>query len=176
MAAILAGVIEVREARPEDYEDAGRVTAEAYREFVSHTHEQEWLDYLDEIADVGKRARRATVLVAVEDGQVLGSATLELERPLERAMEHERTLDPADARIRMLGVSPAERGRGVGQRLLDACIDRALAAGKRRVILSTLWRMQIAQRMYERAGFVRGPNADDATEGKVFTYSLALEG
>ena len=168
-------MIEVREALPGDYEDAGRATAEAYREYVSHAHEQEWIEYLDEISDVGKRVRRATVLVAVEEGRVVGSATLELERPLEKAMDHERTLDPKDARIRMLGVLPSERGKGVGQRLLDACIALARREGKGRVILSTLWRMDAAQRMYERAGFIRGPNADDPTEGKVFTYSLALE-
>ena len=54
------------------------MTAEAYREFVA-PGETAWESYLDEIADVADRARRTHVMVALEDGRIVGSATLELE-------------------------------------------------------------------------------------------------
>ena len=72
--------IEVRPARPEEYEETGRVTALAYREFADS---DSWDRYLELIADVGARADIALVLAAFEDGRILGSATLELDRRIE---------------------------------------------------------------------------------------------
>ena len=72
--------IEVRPARPEEYDETGRVTALAYREFADG---ESWEQYLELIADVGARADIAVVLAAVEDGRILGSATLELDRRIE---------------------------------------------------------------------------------------------
>lgn len=55
----------------------------------------------------------------------------------------------------MLGVHPAEQRRGIARLLMDACFDRALAAGKTFMTLHTTRRMQEAQRMYEALGFER---------------------
>ena len=57
--------IVAREALPEDFAEAGRVTAEAYREFVPQDDDGDWERYLARLADVGERATRTTVLVAV---------------------------------------------------------------------------------------------------------------
>jgi ribosomal protein S18 acetylase RimI-like enzyme len=157
--------IEVREARPEEYDDAGRVTADAYREFVGP--EGGWRDYLGRIADVRARARFTTILVAVEHGKVLGSATLELSRRIEP--EDDPPLPFDEAEVRMLGVDPATRGRGIGAALLAACEDRARHAGKTVLTLHTTERMRAAQRMYESHGFER-------TEDRVFPDGFVLLG
>ena len=60
--------MEIREAT-EEFDEAGRVTAEAYREFI-RPGDDDWERYLRRIADVEERADRTTVLVAVEDGRV----------------------------------------------------------------------------------------------------------
>lgn len=143
--------VEVREARPEEYAEAGNVTALAYREFVV-TGDADWEEYLVRIADVASRARTAVVMVAVEDGRVLGSATLELDRRID---DDDPPLSPDEAHIRMLGVHPDARGRGVAGALVDACLHRARAEGKTWVTLHTTQRMKAAQRMYERMGFER---------------------
>jgi ribosomal protein S18 acetylase RimI-like enzyme len=143
--------IEVREARPHEYEEAGRVTADAYREFVRPGHG--WEEYLARIADVRARAAYTTILVAVEDDRVLGSATLELTQRIEP--DDDPPLAPEAAEVRMLGVDPATRGRGVGAALLAACEGRARAAGKTVLALHTTERMAVAQRMYESHGFER---------------------
>jgi ribosomal protein S18 acetylase RimI-like enzyme len=57
-------------------------------------------------------------------------------------------------------VDAAARGRGVGELLVTACLDRARAAGKRRVVISTDPRMTSAHRLYERLGFTRLPERD----------------
>ncbi len=144
--------LEVREARPDEYDEAGRVTAEAYREFV-RPGSADWDSYLARIADVRTRAAYTTILVAVEDGRVLGSATLELTQRIEP--DDDPPLPPDEAEVRMLGVDTTARGRGIGEALLGACEDRARAAGKRVLALHTTERMEVAQRMYETHGFER---------------------
>ena len=146
--------MEVREARPEEFEEAGAVTALAYREFVA-PGEENWERYLDVIADVGARAATAPVFIAVEDGRVLGSATLELGARIE---DDDPPLAPDEAHIRMLGVHPDARGRGVARALMDACFAGAREAGRTRVTLHTTSRMRVAQAMYEAMGFERRPD------------------
>jgi len=144
--------IEVREASPEEYAEAGRVTAEAYREFV-RPGDDDWERYLLRIADVQARAEQTTIMVAVEDGRVLGSLTLELEGRVRDGDQEHRPLDPGEAHIRMLGVDPAVRARGVARELMAASEVRARAAGKTFLTLHTTLRMEAAQAMYERLGY-----------------------
>ena len=145
--------IQIRPALPEEHDETGRVTAGAYREFVG-PEEDDWHDYLDHIANVAQRAEFAEVYVAVEDGQILGSATLELG---ERIDPHEDPpLGPHESHIRMLGVAPEARGGGVARALMTTCEDRARASGRTLMTLNTTQRMKTAQRMYEALGYVRG--------------------
>lgn len=143
--------VEVRPARLDELEEAGRVTALAYQEFA-RPGEPAWEEYLARIADASARARRAVVLVAVEDGRILGSATLELNARID---EDDPPLAPDEAHIRMLGVDPGARGRGVARALMDGCFDLARREGRTRMTLHTTHRMEAAQRMYERMGFER---------------------
>ena len=146
--------MEIREAVPEEYTEAGWVTAEAYREFV-RPGDDDWERYLLRIADVQARVEQTTIMVAVEDGRVLGSLTLELDGRVRDGDEEHRPLDPDEAHIRMLGVDPAERTRGVARALMEASEARARAAGKMFMTLHTTRRMQAAQTMYERLGYRR---------------------
>jgi ribosomal protein S18 acetylase RimI-like enzyme len=113
--------MEVRAVRPEEYREAGRVTALAYREFAE-PGETDWEEYLEDIADIGARAGRSDVVVAVQDDRIVGSATLELG---ERIDDDDPPLEPDEAHIRMLGVHPDARGRGAARALMEACFERA---------------------------------------------------
>jgi ribosomal protein S18 acetylase RimI-like enzyme len=141
----------IREATPDDHVGAGEATAEAYREFV--VAGSDWERYLERIRDLPGRAGRTVIVVAEDGGRLVGSATLELEGRTEADAE---PLPPDVAHIRMLGVHPDARGRGVGRRLMEACEARALAAGRTVMTLNTTQRMEAAQRMYESMGYVRG--------------------
>jgi ribosomal protein S18 acetylase RimI-like enzyme len=142
--------IEVREATPEEHELAGEVTAGAYREFAQGA---DWHRYLEMIADVPSRADRTTILVAVDEGRIVGSATLEL---TERTEHDDEPLRPGESHIRMLGVAPDARRRGVARALMLGCMARARDEGKTFMTLHTTPTMGAAQRMYESLGFVRG--------------------
>jgi ribosomal protein S18 acetylase RimI-like enzyme len=164
--------LEVREVRPEEYEAAGAVTALAYEEF-GRVGETDWDDYRRRIADVASRADHTLVLGAIEGGRILGTVTLELYHRVPGG--HERPpLGPDQAHVRMLGVHPDARGRGIGRRLMHACIDEARRAGKSVMTLDTTERMEAAQRLYEAMGFRRGPDLVFDDGFRLRLYELRL--
>jgi len=111
------------------------------------------------------------VLVAAEDGAVedgaaegkgntwagglLGTVMLELWHD-----GSEVARDQQEAEVRALAVAPQAQGRGVGRALMLAVIDRARAAGTRRLLLSTQPTMEAAQALYLTLGFARLPELD----------------
>lgn len=161
----------MREARPDEHAEAGRVTAEAYREFV-RPGETPWAEYLEEVADVAGRAQRTTVLVAVEGARILGSASLELEGRIEEGQDG--PLPPGEAHIRMLGVAQDARGRGVARAIMSACEDLARRRGCRRITLNTTRRMHAAQAMYPALGYERGPDRTFDDGFVLLSYSKRL--
>ncbi|HEX2030215.1 MAG TPA: GNAT family N-acetyltransferase, partial [Actinomycetota bacterium] len=124
-------------------------------------------------ADVRTRARHATVLAAVEDGEVLGTVTVELDGRIPGG--HPRDpLEPDEAHVRMLGVRPDARRRGTGRRLMEAAIEAARRAGKRRLTLNTTDGMAAARKMYEGMGFRRGPDKVWDDGFRLLSYELDL--
>ncbi len=112
--------------------------------------------YLDELGAVERRAAAAVVLVAVDAGGGLtGGVTY-----VPGLGPYAEFDDPDGAGLRMLAVASAHRGRGVGTALVQACIERARAEGRRRLWLHTTADMPVAQRIYARLGFRRVPEAD----------------
>ena len=112
--------------------------------------------YAEQLADVEGRAGRSELLVVRDDvGRVVGSVALVLAGDFGEVTESDD-----EASFRMLAVDAAARGRGVGELLVRTCLDRARAAGKRRVVISTDPRMTAAHRLYERLGFRRLPVRD----------------
>jgi ribosomal protein S18 acetylase RimI-like enzyme len=78
------------------------------------------------------------------------------------------------AHVRMLGVDPEVQRRGVGRALMEASLDQAHRAGKRRVTLETTVDMVPAQRLYESMGFRRGPDQVYEDGFRLRTYELSL--
>lgn len=163
--------VEIRPLRPEEHQEAGEVTALAYRQQTEPASSNP--DYLERVADVATRARHALVLGAVEDGRVLGSVTVELSERIPGG--HPRPpLNPDQAHVRMLGVHPDVQGRGIGRRLMEAAADGAGRAGKRRITLETTEAMVTAQRLYESMGYRRGDDLVFDDGFRLRTYELAL--
>ncbi|MDN3026656.1 GNAT family N-acetyltransferase [Streptomyces sp. S.PB5] len=158
--------IEIRAADPGEYETVGEITAQAYLlDGLLAFGESDW--YLGELRDVAKRAAAAEVLVAVLGGEPIGTVTYV--SPVGGLMAE--LSRPGEAEIRMLGVARAARGRGAGEALVRACVDRAKATeGCTGMVLSTQPVMHAAHRIYERLGFVRAPERDwQPIEGDDFT-------
>jgi GNAT superfamily N-acetyltransferase len=152
--------VRVREATKEDFDEIARLTVGAYRALDTWVGD----DYATHLADVASRAEaeNTIVLVAEDDlpspeRRILGSVTLTIGGG--KYFEWDPEAD-GDCGFRMLAVDTEAQGRGVGPRLVVECLERARAAGCRRMIIgSTEW-MTTAHRIYERLGFRRAPDLD----------------
>ena len=143
--------LSVQPARPADYAEISELTVRVYVD-----GELGSAGYVPELADVAGRASRADLLVVRDDdGRIVGSVALVLAGDF-----GEVTSSDDEAAFRMLVVDPSARGRGVGELLVTACLERARAAGKRRMVISTDPRMTVAHRLYRRLGFTRLPERD----------------
>ena len=146
-----APALTVDRARPDDFARIGQLTSDVYIGGGLASPE-----YGEQLRDVAARADRAELLVVRDHGgRVLDSVALVLAGDFGEITESDD-----EAAFRMLVVDPAVQGRGIGELLVTTCLDRARAAGKRRMVLSTDRRMTTAQRLYERLGFTRLPDRD----------------
>jgi ribosomal protein S18 acetylase RimI-like enzyme len=143
----------VRPVRPDEFEEVGRLTLEAYLAdgLVNPTG-----PYSAQLADASRRASDAELLVAVDpEGMVVGTITVcppgsplgELSRP-------------GELEIRMLAVAPGARRRGAGEALVRTVLARARKTGANRVVLYSAQEMHGAHRLYARLGFIRMPERD----------------
>jgi ribosomal protein S18 acetylase RimI-like enzyme len=168
----------IRPAEPDEYDALGDLVVAAYRALEGGVVEA---GYEAELRAVGRRAVEAVVLAAVAPApgggpdfgdvssrnpvadvskvradRLLGCVTY-VPGPVSPWAEE---VEPGEAAIRMLAVAPDQQGRGVGEALTVACIERARAAGRTAIVLhSTPW-MTAAHRLYGRLGFRRLPERD----------------
>ncbi len=153
--------IEVRDAVPAEYDAVGKIVAAAFAA-DGQLDAPDSVSYRDVLHDVAARAAAAEVIVALDDGVVVGGVTY-----VPRGGPMADIAGEGEAEIRMLGVAPDAQGRGAGSALLRECLARAAggpgtaADGRtRRVVLSTNTIAHGSHRLYERLGFVRDPARD----------------
>lgn len=147
--------MDIRPVRPDEYEVLGELTVGAYAAIDPAVVEED--GYVGELRDVASRVDDAEVLVAVDDaGTVVGGVTYV---PGPDSAWAEFT-EPDGAGIRMLAVTPEAQGRGVGEALSRACVDRARSTGRGQILLHSTDRMTSAHRLYTRLGFARDVSLD----------------
>ena len=91
----------------------------------------------------------AVVIVAEENGEVIGYSYGT------NAGHDWMSLRGPAGELHDIVVDPAHRGKGVGEQLLSAMVKALEEKGAPRVVLSTAFRNETAQRLFERAGFRR---------------------
>lgn len=153
---------------PTEAEAAGQVVVTAFEE-VPGAHMGG--GYAAELADVAGRAQVSEVLVAVDEAVVVGCVTFvpDVHSPLAEQLRE------GECQIRMMAVAPRCQGRGVGQLLLDAALDRARALGRRVVLLHSTPVMRAAHHLYQRNGFVRVPERDWSPEPGLTLIAFQLD-
>ena len=144
--------IVIRNATPDDYLAISMLTVQAYETAGQLDVE---VDYRDTLADVAGRASAGEMFVAVDGDDVLGAVLL-----VHPGSSYAELAGPGEAEFRMLAVSPAAQRRGIGERLVTACLDRARADGATCVVISSRDFVEAPLRLYARMGFVRDPERD----------------
>jgi ribosomal protein S18 acetylase RimI-like enzyme len=137
------------------------VTVVPYREEFRAAFEQlnrDWIEMYFVLEDPDREVFRdpqAKILAAggqiffvLEDGEVQGTCAV---------IRHAA----GECEIAKMAVAPGARGRGFGDRLMDAAIDFASTAGARKVVIVSNTVLEPAIRLYQKHGFARVPLADD---------------
>jgi ribosomal protein S18 acetylase RimI-like enzyme len=159
----------LRRATTRDYEAVGEVTLSAYEAFTLGPDDP----YVEHLRNAAARDLEAELWVATDDGddKVLGTVTICREGSPWRELG-----GPDEGEFRMLAVSPAAQGRGVGEALVRMVLDRFREEGALGIVISTLPQMAAAHRLYERLGFERAPERDwsPAPHVALIAYRLDL--
>lgn len=154
-------MIEVRRATADDdLERAGDVVRAGYLGLAGYPRDD---DYDHHIGQVRHRLDEADVVLAFDGDRIVGCLTFALHHDNPHA-EHG---DVDAATFRYFAVDPAAQGRGVGDAMVQWCIDAARAGGKQRIVIHSLEVMTAAHRLYERRGFRRAPERDEDWDGIV---------
>ncbi|MCM3398331.1 GNAT family N-acetyltransferase [Oceanobacillus profundus] len=157
MRKLMSNPIIVNELVREDIEIVRRVLIDSYQQYEAYFTPQGWKDYSERIVSSIDNPNVDKILVAKINQDILGS--LQLFRSAEKAYEKPELQIQAPI-IRLLGVHPSARGRGVAQALLKAVINDAQALGESNVYLHTTDFMASAIQIYEKLGFERDESKD----------------
>jgi len=150
----------IRDARPEDRAAVEAVTLAAYEQYAAVLAPPLWAAYRENILATLAEASAVATIVAEAATGVVGSVLLYPAGAELAAPGSGRSARLAHPEVRLLAVGPPGRGRGVGRRLMEECIQRSRGAGAAALTLHTTDMMAVAMRLYERMGFARAPELD----------------
>jgi len=155
----------IRAALPSEFAEIGDIRVSAYQAdgFLSASSR-----YASTLRGLGT-AGDGHILVAVADGQILGTVMLQ-----HWPHAGQVVLGPDEAEIRALAVAPGGRRRGTGRALIRAVTDQAASEGIRHLVLCTKPDMRAAHQLYEQAGFHRLPERDWSPEPGVTLLGYGL--
>lgn len=159
----------IRTAQDDEYDTIASLIVDAYAEYAARMSPDAWSTFASEIANVRGRKDDAELLVAEDNGQIVGSVTM---------FSGWRGTQQGTAGVRLLAVPPENRGSGVGRALMEACVERARSNKLRRLILTTTQEMAVLRDLTERMGFHREPALDHepAPGVRYEGYALELDG
>lgn len=175
MSASAAEELVIRDARDEDREAVRELTLAAYAEYAEVMEPSAWAGLYGAVRAALESDAAMDRIVAEHGGRIVGCVMLFPPR----VQAYGELAGAARApELRLLAVSPAARGLGVGRALVDECIRRARRMGATELGLHTSKSMEVAMGLYRRMGFVRAPEADFQPEGAelVEGYRLPLDG
>jgi ribosomal protein S18 acetylase RimI-like enzyme len=158
---------QIRLAVPTEYDAVGELTVDAYAHdgFLPPGS-----DYALTLRATADRAAKAELWIAVRATERLGTVTYCPPGSVYREIGVD-----GEGEFRMLGVSGAARGLGIGTALVAKCIDRTRELGLDRLVMSSATYMTTAHRIYERLGFTRLPARDWSPLPGVDLYAFSLD-
>ncbi|RPJ95043.1 GNAT family N-acetyltransferase [Rummeliibacillus sp. TYF005] len=149
----MGDVITIGLLSEEDKEATRNVLVASYEQFRdSYTNIEDYYTYIGEIKESLDNPNLDRVLVAKSGEEILGTLQLFLSSELAYGRPEIEIHAPI---VRLLGVHPSARGKGIARKLLAESIDYAKQLGANSLYLHTTDKMSDAIRLYEGLGFKR---------------------
>ncbi|MEW7290441.1 GNAT family N-acetyltransferase [Aquimarina sp. 2304DJ70-9] len=146
------GVIKIRKIKPEDNQTIAQIIREVLTEMgipkVGTVFEDEALDIMYETYNTSNRS----YFVVEEEGGIIGGAGI---APLENG-------SPDTCELQKMYFLPIARGKGLGYKMINTCLDFAKEQGFTKCYLETMPYMKAARKLYKKVGFtdLDGPVGD----------------
>jgi len=143
--------LRIRDALPDELDEVAAVILDSYRQYQAVLPPDQWEWYAANMVDVRSRLPDSVLIVAELDGRIVGTVTFYPDGH----RSGEGPWPEGWAGIRLVGVHPDARGRGIAKALMQECLDRCRTGGVTTLGLHTTEHMWVAKGMYERMGFSR---------------------
>jgi GNAT superfamily N-acetyltransferase len=156
-----ASVYKVRTAKPEEFQEIGKLMVHVYSQLEGFPTALEQPNYYKMLANVGELTNKpqTELLVAVSGNKIVG-AVVYIGDMQYYGSGGTATHEKNTAGFRLLVVDPAARGYGIGKLLTNACIQKAKSKNLGQMIIHTTMAMPTAWKMYESIGFKRSEDLD----------------
>ncbi len=168
---------DIRNAYPEEFQEIGRLLVSVYSQLEGFPQPDEQPKYYELLSNIGVFAQKPStelIVACSEQGTVLGAVVFISDMQY-YGSGGTATQEKNAAGFRLLAVSNAARGSGIGKKLVDECISRAKNKKLAQLIIHSTKSMQLAWEMYEKMGFNRAPEFDFMQEDlAVFGFQYRL--
>src|SRR6185503_17408731 len=168
----------VRNARPDEFEEIGKLMVKVYSQLEGFPKQSEQPSYYKMLLNIGEFAHKpdTELLVAVSpEGNIAGGVVYFSDMKY-YGSGGTATAEKNAAGFRLLAVDPAARGLGIGKVLTQECIRKAREANLSQIIIHSTKAMKVAWKMYEAIGFKRSEDLDFMQEKlPVFGFRLRLK-
>jgi predicted thioesterase/GNAT superfamily N-acetyltransferase len=148
-----APALVIRRALPEEFDAVGELRVEAYVRGYGMADGE--TGYAAVLREVSSHAAQAEVLVALRDGELVGTVTVVPAKPPLSGLAE--VAGPGEVEFRFMAVSPTAWRQGIARALMDAVIARA---GSRPLVCSVIVGNDPATTLYASYGFEPAPDRD----------------
>ena len=145
-------MLTIRRALPDEYASIGTLTANAYAPVLTFGDDD---PYRQTLLDAAGRAAAAELWAATTGDRLVGTVTIC--RP---DSVYAQIAGPDELEVRMLAVTPAAQGHGIGVQLMERVHDTARAEQFAAVVLSVVESNVSAVAFYAALGYTRVPDRD----------------
>lgn len=148
---------EIREAALSERSVVVEIFKKSYAEYAEGSNPSFWSLYQTNTSNTLLTDEAVKRLIVSVDGRIAGSVLLC--PPNDRKFGLAQFQNPYPE-MRLLGILPEFRNKGIANLLIDECESRTKQSGFDAITLHTTVLMQTAKAMYERRGYVRFPEID----------------
>ncbi|MBG6132626.1 GNAT superfamily N-acetyltransferase [Aquimarina sp. EL_43] len=168
----------IKEAAPDEFAKIGELMVDVYSQLEGFPSKKEQPNYYKMLADIGSLTKnpKTKLLVAISSNKKIGGGIVYFGDMKYYGSGGTATTEKHASGFRLLAVDPATRGKGLGKRLTNACIQIAKNEKQNQMIIHSTKAMQVAWKMYENMGFKRSEDLDFMQgELPVFGFRLVLQ-